>query len=554
MLKLYLRGKGEIKLNQNDFITSGGEGKLYGKGSIIYKIYNNKKIEEGKVKELQSLNHKNIIIPKNILLDKNNNTVGFSMDWKKDTFPLCKFFTNTFRNANKINDNTIVNLIESIKDTTKFLHSKKCLIVDGNEFNYLVNTHFNDVYFIDVDSYQTPNYPATAIMPNIRDPHSKKFNEMTDWYSFGIIACQLFVGIHPYKGKHPKYKKHEIKKRAQDNISIFNKDTTVPKTMRDFSHIPNNYFHWLVAIFEDGKRLPPPSISGAFSILTIQQSIIENNVDIKLIKQYDSNILFYCDQFVKLKNDIIIIKEVKHKTSLYEEIIITKKKEQIISIKIDKFNKLKLSYNYGIEIQLDIFAEDKMIIDDVLYIKSKDKLLEITFEDSYNKVIPIIKSWSILPNATTFYSGVVYSNILGKPFLLIPIKGSCHNIQINELEGYKIINAKYNKKICCIIGYKKGKYDLFILRFDSTHISYDYRKVEDISDLSLNFVVKNNGTVVMLIEDNIEVFCNNIKSRGLFDCVKIKNTNLPLPIKLYTDGNRILFTKENQLSTMTMRR
>jgi hypothetical protein len=39
-MKYIIRGKGEISLTQENFISQGGEGKVYGKGETVYKIYN----------------------------------------------------------------------------------------------------------------------------------------------------------------------------------------------------------------------------------------------------------------------------------------------------------------------------------------------------------------------------------------------------------------------------------------------------------------------------------------------------------------------------------
>ena len=68
--------------------------------------------------------------------------------------------------------------------------------------NFLIDRDMQHVLFIDVDSYQTAGFPATAIMDSIRDRHSSTYSAGTDWFSFAILAFQMFVGVHPYRGKH----------------------------------------------------------------------------------------------------------------------------------------------------------------------------------------------------------------------------------------------------------------------------------------------------------------------------------------------------------------
>jgi hypothetical protein len=40
-MRLIIKGKGDVILNpKDDFIWSGGEGDIYSKGDVVYKIYN----------------------------------------------------------------------------------------------------------------------------------------------------------------------------------------------------------------------------------------------------------------------------------------------------------------------------------------------------------------------------------------------------------------------------------------------------------------------------------------------------------------------------------
>ncbi len=149
-MKFYIQGKQklEVNLTNRDFITEGGEGKIYGKDNYIYKFYSNPKkiISQDKIDELQCLKIwsgprlglNNILYPQALVLDKTYTPKGIVMDWAKNTVSLCKLFTNDFRKKSNILPKHILELINNMVHDIQFIHSKKCLVVDGSEINYLV--------------------------------------------------------------------------------------------------------------------------------------------------------------------------------------------------------------------------------------------------------------------------------------------------------------------------------------------------------------------------------------------------------------------------------
>lgn len=223
-MKITVRGKGTVNLTEKDYVTEGGEAKVYRKGSTAFKIYSdiNKITPLAKLTELKVIKRDNIIVPDTPILNSKDRYIGFTMPWIDNTLPICKLFTTDFRNRNNITPEMIVKLVDNMQESIDHIHQFGVIQCDGNELNYLVKEgDFKTPYFIDVDSYQTPNFPATAIMPNIRDYNTNGFNRLTDWYSFAIIAFQLFIGIHPFKGKNPNFKKNSLIERMKQNVSVF---------------------------------------------------------------------------------------------------------------------------------------------------------------------------------------------------------------------------------------------------------------------------------------------------------------------------------------------
>ena len=91
-MELFIVGKGKIRLDQGDFVAQGGEGSVYAKGNSAYKVYADpqKMIPLAKIQELASLSHPNIIRPLEVLRDKSNQAVGYTMQRVQNAEPLCR--------------------------------------------------------------------------------------------------------------------------------------------------------------------------------------------------------------------------------------------------------------------------------------------------------------------------------------------------------------------------------------------------------------------------------------------------------------------------------
>lgn len=297
--KILLKNGGTESLDKNSYVAAGGEGTILQKGSVAYKIYHDaaKMIPVSKIQELQILKtFPNVLGPQDIILDSHSkDPIGFTMRYIQDTEFICRLFNKNFRTDNDITPDMIVELVKNLQKTLIEVHKNKILVVDFNEMNFLTDkkTYLTPIY-IDVDSYQTPTHRATAIMESIRDRLVKnnQWTEMSDWYSFGIVAFQLYMGIHPYKGTHPKYSPKEWFKRIEDSISAFNKDVTLPASCQDWSVIPKPHLDWFKRVFEGKERSVPPMPDQTIVVALMKPQMIlgNNQFEINLIKDFGETI------------------------------------------------------------------------------------------------------------------------------------------------------------------------------------------------------------------------------------------------------------------------
>lgn len=541
----------DLKLNKNNFVAQGGEGQIYRDNDIVYKIYHDlkKAMPLLKIQELSKITDKNVIIPLKIVANDKKEIVGYSMKYLKDTYSMCQYFTKAFKDRNKISLETTINLIKNAQKTINNIHSKDILIVDLNELNLLLDYNFKEIYFIDTDSYQTPHFPATAIMDSIKDRHSKNFSEMTDWFSFGVITYQMFIGIHPFKGTHPKIKTME--ERMLKNVPAFHPDVSIPKVCYPFNSIPEAYREWYRAIFLKGERVSPPTDAVVIISPLNIQSIIKGNdkFEITELFKYNNKIVkfySYCRNnvcFMK-NNDISVNNYIINKD--YSNFSVTPNNKIILS-KICNEKLVLFDITNKIDLQCDIFAEEIMYLDGRIYIKQKNKISEITYIELPNKIIPVATEvTTVNESSTKFYDGVILQDILGSCVACIfPQSKTAYQIKIKEVIGYKIVDAKYLNKVLIIIANKNGKYVKFIFRMNEFFNEYSVRKIDDIIYSGINFTVSKNGVTVHITEEEkVEMFSNKYNDDNI---VTIEDTVISGDMILSSDENNVLFYKENSV-------
>lgn len=567
-MKVTVVGKGDEELTQKDYITQGGEGKIYVKKGTVFKIHDDpsKMIPVDKIRELTILDRPNIIRPENIVL-KGNKPVGYTMKYIKDAFSLCQAFTKAFKKRYNLDEKNIVELVKIMQKTIDFIHSKDILIVDLNEMNFLINDKFDDVFFIDVNSYQTRHYPATAIMESIRDRHCNGiFTRETDWFSFGIVSFQLFIGIHPYKGKHASI--GNMDERMKSNVSVFNNAVSMPPVCYPLDIIPISLRNWYEGIFEKGERTAPPMDFTAIKVVIKAVPYISGskNLEILLLKAYDGEIIAYSQKY---GSDVVITDKgfVYHKGTFHQ---LPQTKNVQIGF-TPKMNFPIIAYVENSEVKIfDVInnkhlhyianGSDIMSHDGRIYYQNGDQIIEVQFTEIKDNIFATSKVvGTVLERSAKMFEGVIIQSMLGDNNLqtyflsIFPEAGTCYQFFVPELGEYRVINAKFQNKILMLIGInnKTGKYDRFILKLTDDYKSYELTKVEDISLADLNFVVLDNGICVMLNEEGkIQIFNNKIPT------TQIKVVDDPIgkqDIKLFTDGSKVLFAKNNEMHSMRMK-
>jgi hypothetical protein len=144
-------------------------------------------------------------------------------------------------------------------------------------------------------------------------------------------------------------------------------------------------------------------------------------------------------------------------------------------------------------------------------------------------------------------------NVLGTYYAcFFPESGKCIQARLEELNDYKVIDAKHENHVLVVItsNLKTKKYDRLVFRFSDNYQEHDVRIIEDIDTLEINFTVADHGIAVLIAEDGeLEAFSNK---RG--SSVKVMKDNvIDTEMKLFHRGTQILFHQGKKVYKLSMK-
>ncbi len=556
IIEVFVERGGKEILTDKNYIATGGEGSVYQKGGTAYKIMSpgHAIIPHKKMEELRLINSPNVLTPQDYLYDAKGKTIGFTMKYVHNVEFLCQLFNNNYLQVNKISPTDIVELVKEMqKVLNNNIHRANCLAVDFNQMNFLVDKKkFKTPYFIDTDSYQTPSFPATALMDCVRDRKATpgKFNILTDWYSWGIVTFWLYIGTHPYRGSHPNYDKKDWNgKRMDDGISVFHKEVSMPGNCRDFSVIPKPHLEWFKDQFHNNNRSIPPLADGNI-IVTV--AIKVKNVaqfSTTLVFEYNSNIrrVFLDDgeRYVltedKLyKNETPIVSYFQN----YENVGFIKVKGDgdapvLAGMKDDKV----VIYNWKTnEILHEMFAEDMMVSNGVVYTRCGDVLVAHNCTKMFDRVIHSVKRVAnIFGSSCKFFDGVIIQDVVGKCMMAFEDDdGDFVNVPVKDLDKKRIIDAKHIRGTCVVFVEKRGVFERYVFTFSKDRMNYFLRITEADSGDSVDFLMKGNGLCIAPVGDDLETWSG--QNSKIF-----KNSPIPSGAIMHHEFGKTMFAVGNKL-------
>jgi len=460
-VKVFIRGQGEVTLTQQHFVATGGQASVYVRDGIAYKVYTEQKdvIPEDKFKALAAISDPCVIRPSQMLLDGKKQRIGFTMDAVADNLSLCQLFTKAFRDRNHVTNDQIVDVAGTLRAHVGNVHSAGIVIVDLNELNILVSKAIDQTFLIDVDSYQTAAYPATVIMPSVRDWSAKQFTELSDWFSYAVLAFQLFVGVHPYKGTHAQSagidKDKRLEHRMRNNISAFRGDVSLPKCCYPFDAIPTVFRDWLKAVLDDGKRVAPPDPKGGpVAVIVTQARAIVSTGKLAIV-EYIGYEGWEVSDWVETVGNLALVRRdgesrvvrngahvqrirgttVDATLSRGQTLLgFTPKYDTPVALNLHEGQLTLVDFAAGLAEPLGMRADELMRTDGRFYIRNGTRVLEVEFYEVVRGKVTVIASHSVadvLENASRLYEGCATTSMRGSVFVWrFPRPRTGHQIRI----------------------------------------------------------------------------------------------------------------------------
>lgn len=542
-MDIILEGKGRITLRQSDHVATGGEGSIYKSGNLAIKIYHDvKKVAwndiDNKIKFFRQYKNQAIIAPIDRVTDIKGDIIGFYMPYSEGE-SLVRYFTNDYRKQMGFKDD--ISLVESIKQIVEYAHGNNAIMIDANELGYIVKGI--EPKILDVDSWVLDNKipPTIAVMPSIRDWHTKGFNQSSDWFAWAVVTFQVFTGIHPYKGTLDGYKLGELEKRMQDNASVFSKGIRLNRSVRDFNIIPAPLLDWYVNVFSSNNRSIPPSpsdkgISTTGYARTLYASITQTgSIVLEKLLDTDGIIKVFPCGVALLKNGTLIdlsTKRILMVSSIDCSII------KVINgwlVYDGKFHYLTLSTKMELNINLNI--NKILTFENRLFAINGGKLTEIILTDLGNKqLLGLGQSWNVMELSTKWFDGIGVQDVLGSAYLTLPFgDNAVVNLKVPELDGILPINAVAGHRFVTLLGMNKnGEYVKSEIYLSENYSSYRYwGAVTDTPELNIAILPK--GVCATIVKDGeLTIFVpSNANIRKVVD-------NQLLGIDLYRWDNAVI--------------
>ncbi|WP_152535371.1 hypothetical protein [Bradyrhizobium sp. Ai1a-2] len=568
-MKIVLEGRGAVTLRDGDYVTSGGEGSIYRTGQTVVKLYTDadKMARDGmpeKVKMLARLQHPGIVAPHGLVLDDSGKPIGFYMPFV-DGEPMSRVFVSDYRTRTGFGEWDAVALTQCMFDIVAYAHTKQALLVDANELNWLVHFTKGDAAaasVIDVDSWAIGRWPATVIMPSIRDWSAKTFSTETDWFAWAVVAFQVFTGIHPYKGRIEGYKPGDLVRRMKDNASVFDRRAKLPLSVRGFSCIPGPLLDWFQATFQHGKRGSPPApttmgkpakaaqIMRAVTTAAGGALVFEN----LFARAGDPVTRVWANGAARLTSgevvDLATGGTIAHQVPADAEVIKVPEGWVISLPTTTDFAHIPFGGTGGRRfIAQPVPLRRVFRAGETLFGVTDRELIELELNDTGSRPRMIMdRRWNILVGATTWLDDVAVTDVFGNAFVVLPHAGGISQIRVPELDGRTVVTGKACSQFAAFtVLDKQGVYGRVELTFDKTFTRYQ-AWVGPADGPELNMAILPRGVVATITDDfEITIF---VPTTGVVN--KVRDTGVSTAMKLATWGERIVYLIDGAVWQMMM--
>jgi hypothetical protein len=502
-----------------------------------------------KISLLAKLSHPYVVAPRGVVEDSRGQPIGWFMDYAAGE-PIARAFTNDWRQQYRFGDREASVAAARMAEVVRYAHDHGAVMADANELNWvLVTGGKNGVEprCLDVDSWAIGRWPARAIMPSIRDWHTPKITDMTDWFAWGVVSFQLYTGIHPYKGTLAGYRPGELERRMRDNASVFAPGVRLNRAVRDFSCIPGPLLDWYEATFQAGTRTEPPSPQAAAKV---KRQIHAPRVTLvakgalqfeSLYKGGDEPVrIFECGIVLLSSGKLFDLASgrIVGTAPLGAEIVRVEGGWLVAALENGKVVATLISTNLTTEPVTSQIAATGLLQAAGRLFATGFGLTELTLMRFSRPVLAAGQTWGALAS-TVWFSGVGLQNTLGSVHLILPYgDNACAHLRVPELDGRRVITARAGHRfVSLVVLDKDGVYRKLELSIDRDYRSYS-TWTADTDTPELNLAILPRGVAATVVRDGELVIF--VPSNG--DTKRVADSRATTTIKLANWNNTVIAT------------
>lgn len=526
MLTLYTSQGTRIDLSDKHHIATGGEGSVYIKDGLAYKVYTDPTLAlkngmDQKWQLLHQVQHPSLITPLDMLVDKKHQFAGLVFPAVSGS-ALCEAFSTAWWTRNGFDIKQCQQSIKNMQETVGIVHQHQALIVDGNEMNWLLNG--TQPYLLDTDSWQIGPFKPTAIMPSIQDHHTKGFSEASDWYAWAIVTFQLWTGIHPFKGNHPVYGR-AWQDRMQHCASLFDKDVKLPNAVRDMSNIPPALLAWYKDMFSTKNRSAPPWVYDAVN--STVKKVLSNVKTLKLSIAHKATgklkgVIYGFALYEQVDN--ILLRDIAFGTTallsksqgyalLSRAAGILRTETGLVLCSTLPTKQLHLenltTRETGV---IDLHCDQVWQAHNKLFTYRADgeALQEVKVFSGNQHLFGNVNNWPLLVQSSKFFKNLIVQQLYNKTSLVLVEDAGMQTVPAWCLDEYHVLDGQFVDKhnIWVVAKHRiSEEYQILHLTMDNLHVNIT--ETFNVNTPDLNMGVTLNKVGILQIEDNLCIFAGN---------------------------------------------
>ncbi len=567
-----LEGKGPVTLRPSDHVATGGEGSIYRIGDMSVKVYLDplKMRQQGmpeKFKLLKQLKHPYVVAPQGLVTIPSGEPVGLYMPFIEG-HPLSRVFTNDFWQKEQFDISHNSTLVDRMREVVKFAHQQNALLVDANELNWfmLMQKKSPEPRVIDVDSWAIGKWPATVIMPSIRDWHAKVFDRRTDWFAWGVVTFQLYTGLHPYKGTLDGFDRGDLTGRMKANASVFAQGVRLNRAVRDFSNIPGPLLNWYEATFQKGERTAPPSPFDtgitAPRAAQVTRVVTTSKTGLLVFEKLISNVtdsairVFHCGVVLTASGSLIDLatkRQIGKAISKECEVIRNDNGWLIAdwSSQGIKFTHVEEGSLKEETLPFKLNGKRFLRYENRLFLVTDQGLTELKMHFFGKPLLSAGQTWGVMVNSTKWFDGLGVQSAMGAMFIIVPFgDGSVAQQRVPELDGMQAVAGVAGNRFVSIVGLDKktGTYRKVELTFDRDYKSYKVWETKN-DGPELNMAILPKGVCASIVQDGQLLI--TVPTTG--QTIQVDDRSIATDMLLGNWGDKVVYIQKGEVWSVKMK-